>query len=76
MPQANPQFIIAIAYINGDGEVIRFARADGTDIVEDDYDPGEDRRIPKGAKKNGAVLVTTNYCRWRLVGGNWKCVPA
>ncbi len=69
MKSDNPKFAIALAYINGDGEVIRFVKLDKSDFKDEDYDDDETRRIEKGAQ-----LVTPNYCRWMLLGGRWKCV--
>ena len=66
----NPNFAIAVAYVNGNGEVVRFVKADGMEFETDYYVKDEKKRIEKGA-----FLVTENYCRWILVEGNWKCVP-
>lgn len=69
MAQANPEFVIALAYVNGNGEVVRFVRADGRDYDDNDYHTDEKRRIPGNAE-----LSTPNYCRWRLIDGKWRCV--
>jgi len=67
--QINPKFVIAKAYVNGDGEVIRFVRADGTDHEDEDYGDEKERTIP-----GNAFLITENYCRWKLIDGKWRCV--
>ena len=64
--QMNPKFAIAIAYVNGDGEIIRFVRADKTEFDDKDYGEVE-KRIP-----GSAILVTPNYCRWKLIDGQWR----
>lgn len=65
----NPKFAIALAYINGDGEVIRFVKLDNSNFSDEDYAQDEQRRIEKGAR-----LVTPNYCQWFLEDGRWKCI--
>ncbi|MFO7875986.1 MAG: hypothetical protein R6U55_05325 [Desulfovermiculus sp.] len=69
MPSRNPKFAIALAYINGDGEVIRFVKLDKSNFSDDEYADDESRRIEKGAR-----LITPNYCHWFLEDGRWKCI--
>lgn len=68
----NPKFALLKVYVNGEGEVVHVVDAAGNELKDSDYGKKE---LAAGKTLKKAFLVTENYCRWRLMGDRWVCIP-
>ena len=63
----NPKFAVITVYVNGEGEVVHVVDSSGNKLKKSHYGPQETKLL------TDAILVTPNYCRWRLQNGRWVC---
>ena len=61
---SNQESFVLKVHVNAEGEVVHAVDNAGNEPL---YGPEEKKRL------TDAVLVTENYCRWRLIGGRWVC---
>jgi hypothetical protein len=68
----SPKFALLKVYVNGEGEVVHVVDAAGNKLKDDNYGENE---LAAHKTLDKAFLVTENYCRWRLFGDRWVCIP-
>jgi hypothetical protein len=57
-------------FVDANGRVVKVLNAMGEELTNADYAPDEQKRIDVDG-----VLASVNWCCWKLINGQWKCVP-